>query len=66
MIETLRQAKGAEQLFRALVRRRRVAASDQLRKDHIFDSVELGKQVVELIDEAEKVAPEPRAALGRQ
>src|SRR4029079_2388270 len=34
-----------------------------LRKDDILDCVELGQQVVELVDEAEQVAAEARAAL---
>ena len=40
-----------------------VGAAHKLRKDDILDRVELGQQVVELVDEAEQVAAKARAAL---
>ena len=43
----------AEQLFGALARRFRRRAVDQLRQDDILARVEIGQQMMELIDEAE-------------
>ena len=63
MIEPLREAECTEQLLRPLARRLCLGAQHELRKDHVFDRIELGKQVVKLVDEAEQLAPEPRAAV---
>jgi len=63
VIEPLRQSKRAKQLSRPLVRGRGIRAVDQLRKHHILDRIELGQQVMELVDEPEKVSAEARAAV---
>ena len=63
MLEPLAKAERAEQLLGALTGRLRLGAADELREDDIFGRVELGQQVVELVDEAEQVAAKPRAAL---
>src|SRR4051794_30420438 len=63
MVETLRQSKRAEQLARALPRRLRFRAAHELRENDIFDCVELGKQMMELVDETEQVAAQAGTAI---
>ena len=62
MGEPVGEAERAEQGFGPLPGRRLGRAADQLRDDHILDRGEIGEQMVELVDEAEPLAPRPRAA----
>src|SRR3954452_6116112 len=62
MIEALGQPERTQQLPRPLPRRFGRRAAYQLRQDDVLDRVELREQVVELVDEAEKLAPEACAA----
>ncbi len=41
----------------------RLGTADQLRKDDILSRIELGKQVMELIDETQRLAPKLRASV---
>ena len=56
--EALAEAQRGQQRFGAGARIRARGAVDQLRDDDILDGGEVGKEMVELIDEAEAVAPE--------
>ena len=63
MIEPLAKAKGSEQILRTLPGGLRLNSADQLRQDDILDRIELGQQVVELVDEPKQIAPETRSSL---
>src|SRR5437868_14089170 len=63
MVEAVREPERAEQLPCTLPRCPGLGAAHQLRQHDVLDRIELRKQMVELIDEAEQLAPQPRAAL---
>ena len=63
MVQTLSQSERAKQLPRPLMRGLHIGTVHQLRKDDILHRVELRKQMVKLVDEAEQLAPEPGAPL---
>ena len=58
------QTERRQQFGRARLRIAALGAMNELRQHHILDRVEIGQQVVKLIDEAEAVAPRRRARGG--
>jgi len=56
MVESLIEAQRTEKLVRSCRGRRSFYIPDQLRKDDILSRRELGKEMVKLIDEAERLA----------
>ena len=63
MFESVAEAERGEQMRRPLSRRIRLLAQDQLRHHDVFEGVEVRQQMVELVDEAERLAPEIRSTL---
>src|SRR6185369_11125016 len=63
VIETLTEAQLAEQVPRSFARCVRFGTAHELRNDDVFERVELGQQVMKLIDEAEQVPTQPRPAI---
>ena len=63
MVKALGKTERAEQLLCAYSRGLRLGAEDELWQHHILDGIELGQQVMELIHEAEELAPEPRSSV---
>ena len=61
--EPLRQAEDSEQLVGAFARHRRLDVADKLGDDDILARSEFRQKVMELVNEAEEVAPQPRAAV---
>jgi hypothetical protein len=57
-------AERGQQLRGSLLRRRALGAVDELRQDDVLRRVEIGQQMMELIDEAEPVAPHRGAPCG--
>ena len=56
MVEPMAQPKRSQQLFRARFCFGARGARNQLRQDHIFARIEIGEQMVELIDEPQMLA----------
>jgi len=63
MVKALRQSEHAKQLLGPFARRPWVDAMHQLRQHDILDRVELRQEMMELVDEAQEVAAEARAAI---
>src|SRR4029450_12007496 len=63
MLLTLRKAELAEQFLGARPCRCLFRAMDDLRQKHILQRVEVGQQVMELVDKAEGVAAKRGAAI---
>src|SRR5687768_9811925 len=63
MVQPLRQAKLAEKVLRALASVGGLRAMNDLRQQHILQRVEVREQMVELIDEPERIAAERGAAV---
>src|SRR6476646_9070700 len=63
MIEPVLEAKLGQKLLRPRTRRIPVAASNELGKNDILPRTELRQQVVELVDKAERLAPEASPSL---
>ena len=61
MIQPIGEPEGAKQVPGAISRRLHGRPTNELRENNILDRVEFGQQVVELIDEAEKLAAQSRA-----
>src|SRR5262245_11224921 len=63
MVEALAKAELAQQLLASSSCSHGVGAMNDLRQQHILKCVEVRQQMVELIDESERVAAERRAAV---
>ena len=63
MIQAMAQAQRCQQRFRARPRYAHVDVADHLGQHDIFGRIEIRQQVVELVDEAQRVAPQPRASV---
>src|SRR5438270_1937576 len=61
MIQPFGEAERAKQVLGAISCRLHARPTNELRENNILDRVEFGQQVVELIDEAEKLPAQSRA-----
>ncbi len=65
MVQPRGKAQRGEQLGSSALSLGAGLASDQLRQDHVFQRIEIGQQVMELIDEANVFAAQGGAPAGR-
>ena len=64
VVETLAEAEVGQQELRPVAGGTRRRAADQLRQDDVLGRAEVGQQMVELVDEAELVAPHRGPGVG--
>ena len=64
MIQSRTKPQAAQQCFRSFFCGLLTHTSNQLRHHHIFQRGKVGQQMVELIDETEQIAPDPRMTAG--
>ena len=63
MVKPVAEAQRREQRIRAFLRSIGSGAMDELWEHDVFERIEVGQQVVELVNEAQRLAAQARAAL---